>query len=72
MTARATFDSETLKVQAEATHILLELDGVQVRVWNAITEGGDQVFLFVHRVASRADLQELIETPQPATMRATR
>jgi hypothetical protein len=65
MTQRSMFDHDQIKIQAESTHIVLELDGVECRVWNATTEGGEQCFLFVHRVASRAELAELVAKPYP-------
>lgn len=65
MTTRATFESDTLKVQAEATSIVVKWDGVECRVWNAVTETGDQVFLFIHRVATREELKELMARDGP-------
>jgi hypothetical protein len=65
MTQRSMFDSDQVKVQAESTHILLNVDGVETRVWNAVTEDGEHVFLFVHRVASRNELSALLERPTP-------
>ena len=63
MTQRSMFDNDNLKIQAESTSIVVDLGGVECRVWNATTESGDQCFLFVHRVASRAELAELIRKP---------
>lgn len=34
--------------------MIVDLNGVQARVWNGITDGGVQVFIFVHRVAVRS------------------
>ena len=65
MTQRSMFDNDNLKIQAESTSIVVDLGGVECRVWNATTESGDQCFLFVHRVASRAELSELIKKPEP-------
>ena len=45
-----------MRVQAEPSGIIANLDGVECRVWNAVTEDGKQLFLFVHRAASREDL----------------
>ena len=72
MTQRSMFDNDQVKIVAESTHIVLELDGVECRVWNATTENGDQCFLFVHRVATRAELAELIKKPDPLTMETPR
>ena len=56
-----------MRIQAESTDIICNLEGVEVRVWNAITESGEQLFLFVHRVATRADLgDELVSMPAPS------
>jgi hypothetical protein len=66
------FDNDQVKIVAESTHILIELDGVECRVWNATTEGGDQCFLFVHRVATRAELAELVKKPVPQTIETPR
>lgn len=66
MTQRSMFDYDQVKIVAESTHIVLELDGVECRVWNATTESNDQCFLFVHRVASRAELKGLLEKSNPA------
>ena len=67
MTQRAT--DEAFRVQAEPTEILVDLEGVECRVWNAITNQGDQVFLFVHRVASRGDLAALVPVTPPQMRR---
>jgi hypothetical protein len=59
-----------LRVQAEPTTILLEVDGVPCRIWNAVTDQGEQVFLFVHRVAIKNaagdGLDELTEMASPS------
>lgn len=58
-----------MRVQIEPTELVVDLNGVQARVWNGITESGVQVFVFVHRVAVRstehaaAFERELIEMP---------
>lgn len=44
-----------MRLQIEPTEILTELDGVPVRVWNGVSEGGTQCFVFVHRLAVRND-----------------
>ena len=63
MTQRSMFDNDNLKIVAESTSIIVDLGGVECRVWNSTTESGDQCFLFVHRVASRAELAALIKKP---------
>lgn len=54
-----------IRIQAEPSQIIVNLDGVECRVWNAITETGEQIFLFVHRVASPSEIAALTERPQP-------
>jgi hypothetical protein len=45
----------------EPTEFISEEDGVQTRIWNGVTENDEQVFVFVRYVASRGDMQGLIE-----------
>lgn len=45
-------------LQAEPTEIFAELDGVECRVWNAVTEKHTQCFLFVHQIAIPDDADE--------------
>lgn len=62
-----------MRIQAEPSEILLTVNGVPCRVWNAVTESGEQIFLFVWKVAVPRDsrdglifdqeLIELIERP---------
>lgn len=40
-----------MKLTIEATDKLTHLDGVQVRVWNGVTEQGTPCLVFVHRIA---------------------
>ena len=54
-----------MKVQMEPTNTIVELDGVQCRVWNGVTEDNKQVFVFVHRLASREELEGLKEQNPP-------
>jgi len=44
-----------MRIQIEPTEMLVEVNDVQARVWNGITEGGTQVFVFVYRLAVRAN-----------------
>jgi len=60
-----------VKVQAEHSEIIVELDGIPCRVWNAVTEDGEQVYLFVHRVASHRQLEELTEAQPPVSLERT-
>lgn len=39
-----------MRVQAEPTDMLIIVDGVPCRVWNAVTEDNRQCVLFVHRI----------------------
>lgn len=57
-----------MKIFAEQTEIIVELDGVPCRVWNGVTEGDDQIYLFVHRVMSRSDMEELAKAPAPVSL----
>jgi hypothetical protein len=45
----------------EPTEILAKIDGVECRVWNGITEDDEHVIVFVHRIASQADLSASLE-----------
>lgn len=55
--APATFHSpekqkrKNMRIQMEPTAHLVVVDGVECRVWNAITERGSRCFVFVHRIA---------------------
>ena len=64
-----------MRLQIEPTEIVTILDGVECRVWSGVTEGGAQVFVFVHRVAVRSGepggellAAELREMEQPASI----
>jgi hypothetical protein len=48
-----------MRLQVEPSEILVELDGVECRVWNGVTESLEQVFLFVRLVATREELTGL-------------
>jgi hypothetical protein len=54
-----------MRVQAAPTDIFVSVEGSRCRVWNATTEQGEQIFLFVKGVASRAELAELIAITTP-------
>lgn len=42
--------AQKMRVQAEPTDILVTVDAVECRVWNAVTEDNRQCVLFVHRI----------------------
>lgn len=44
-----------MRVQAEPTEIVVNFTGGPARVWNAVTEDGEQVFLFVVIVGTAND-----------------
>ena len=44
-----------MRVEAEPTELFVDVNGVQCRVWNALTEDGKQMFLFVSLIATRED-----------------
>jgi hypothetical protein len=54
-----------------STDEITELDGVPVRLWNGVTEGGIPVLVFVHRLAvhesqdQAAFERELMACPPP-------
>ena len=53
-----------------STELVVTIDGIECRVWNAVTENNTQCFVFVHRVAVRntEDQDEFAELyPFPAT-----
>lgn len=67
-----------MRVQAEPSDLLVKVDGTLCRVWNAVTENGEQIFLFVARTAvpstAEADLRFFdehgIETESPTIVKA--
>lgn len=44
-----------MKILIESTDKLTTMDGVPVRVWRGVTEGGAPCFVFVHRIGVPAD-----------------
>lgn len=42
-----------MRITIEATDKLTEIDGVPVRLWEGVTDGGVPCKVFVHRVAVR-------------------
>lgn len=50
-----------MKILMEPTPHILIVDGVECRVWNGVTEDHNQVFVMVHRIATRIEIQELEE-----------
>jgi hypothetical protein len=57
-----------MKLQIEPTEILTTIDGVECRVWNGVTEDDKQVFVFIHRIATREDLNSLFLPCCPETL----
>lgn len=58
-----------VKILMESTKHIVMLDGVECRVWNAVTENETQCFVFVHRLAVRNSedqkaFGELFECPE--------
>jgi hypothetical protein len=54
-----------MRIQMEPTHMMTTLDGIECRVWNGVTEDDKQVFVFVHRIASREEIEGLEERDLP-------
>ena len=40
-----------MKISIEATDKLTQIDGVPIRLWEGVTEGGVKCKVFVHRIA---------------------
>lgn len=66
-----------MRLQIEPSEIFVDLDGVRCRVWNGVAESGEQVFVFVARVAVPNDAgsgiifdKDLIECPAPRIQKA--
>ena len=62
-----------MKILMESTPHIVTVDGVDCRIWNAVTETDIQCFVFVHRVAVRdphdqKELSDLLEVPYPDVM----
>jgi hypothetical protein len=67
-----------MKIQMEPTEHLVFVDGVECRVWNAITDRDTQCFVFVHRIGiptdgtahpdDRKDFEELFDGWEPTTI----
>ena len=41
-----------MKIQMEPTEHIVKIDGVECRAWNAVTERGSQLIVFVHSIAT--------------------
>lgn len=60
-----------MQIQIESTEQFIDFDGVDVRVWNGVTEGGIPCLVFIHRLAVHRDCdteafeKELAEFPPP-------
>ncbi|TWT63165.1 hypothetical protein [Rubinisphaera italica] len=62
-----------MKVQIESTEETVNIDGVECRVWNGVTEKGVEILVFVHRVglplfADDSELFELEEKTLPKSV----
>lgn len=44
-----------MKIWMEPTKHIMDVDGVEYRLWNGVTERDTQVFIFVHSIALRTD-----------------
>jgi hypothetical protein len=72
-------EDDQLRIQMEPTEHIITIDGVECRVWNAITDRDTQCFIFVHRIAvpdgrhvdpeDWKDLQQLFEGWTPKIIR---
>lgn len=68
-----------MMIQMQSTDLIVDVDGVECRIWNAITEKGTQCFVYAHRIAIPNDgtantddieeLKELFESRIPITIR---
>jgi hypothetical protein len=58
-----------MRIQMEPSDHIVSVDGVLCRVWNGVTEDDRQVFVFVHRIASREELEGLTEVAAPVVSR---
>ena len=68
-------ESKEVIIQMQPTEHIVTLDGVECRLWNAITARGSQCFVFVHRIAlpndadtnheDQAEFDELFESWTP-------
>lgn len=67
-------------IQMEPTTHIVMVDGVECRLWNAITERGSQCFVFVHSVAlpqngeahadDQREFEEMFEERKPRVIKA--
>lgn len=58
-----------MKICMESTEMLVDMAGVECRIWNAVTENDTQCFVFVHRIAVREPhekkvFSELFDRPE--------
>jgi hypothetical protein len=59
-----------MKIQMEATEHVVSIDGVECRIWNAVTDSNIPCFVFVHRIAVREEedleqFEDLLLRPNP-------
>lgn len=62
-----------MKIPMESTPHIVTVDGVECRVWNAVTENEVQCLVFVRRIAVRnsydqKDFSNLLEMPASEVM----
>lgn len=66
-----------MKIQMEPTEHIVKVDGVECRIWNAVTEKGSQLCVFVHSIgalhgeidpADQKELNEQFEERHPIDM----
>jgi len=58
-----------MKICMESTDIIVDMLGVECRVWNAVAEDDTQCYVFVHRIAVREPhkkevFRELFDRPE--------
>lgn len=71
-----------MTIQMVPTEHIVTLDGVECRLWNAVTERGSHCFVFVHRIAipdseethpeDNNEFMELFEGFKPGVIKASR
>jgi hypothetical protein len=66
-----------MKIMMESTDYVLTVNGVECRVWNAVTENNTQCFVFVHRIAvaneeSQEEFEALEGISTPGTLTITK
>jgi hypothetical protein len=62
-----------MKILMESTPHIVTVDGVECRVWNAVTDNDIQCFVFVHRIAvhnsdDQREFSDLFDKPEAEVM----